>query len=234
MLTTGEYPIINANSMGGATVRVVEVECDKPVYSDLVGLVANLNENYGFAGREFVEWLQVPENLESVQVAQKELYRKLLTADGEAKQAASLSVILAADLAVSGLFFQDGNQLTIEDVCSIMTRKKDVDANVRALRWIQEFVAINANKFGPNEWGDYKAEVWGRKDDDHYYIIKSVFDREMQAAGYNSKSFLSWAKRENIIQTDKNRRTKNAMVNGTVVPTICLEIGAIMEICNNE
>lgn len=234
MLTTGEYPIINASSMGGATVRVVEVECDKPVYSDLVGLVANLNENYGFAGREFIEWLQVPENLESVQFVQKELYRKLLTADGEAKQAASLSVILAADLAVSGLFFQDGNQLTIEDVCSIMTRKKDVDVNVRALRWIQEFVAINANKFGPNEWGDYKAEVWGRKDDDHYYIIKSVFDREMQAAGYNSKSFLSWAKRENIIQTDKNRRTKNAMVNGTVVPTICLEIGAIMEICNNE
>lgn len=234
MLTTGEYPIINPNSMGGATVRAIEVECDKPVYSDLVGLVAILNENYGWAGKEFVKWLQDPDNMADVVFLQKDLYRQLLTADGEAKQAASLSAILVADLVATQLFFQDGNQLTIEDVSRIMTRKKDVDANVRALRWVQEFVAINANRFAPNEWGDYSGEVWGRKDSEHYYIIKSIFDREMQNAGFNAKSFLSWAKRENILVTDKNRRAKNAMVNGTVVPTICIEIRAFSDICDAE
>ena len=234
MLTTGEYPIVNSNSMGGATVRVIEVECVKPVYSDLVGLVSILTENYGFAGREFIEYLQNEENWQTVQYYQKSIYSELLKSDGEAKQAASLSAIITADAIASELFFKDGNQLKVDDVKGIMTRKKDVDANIRALRWVQEFVAINAPKFTTNDFGEYRAEVWGKKDYDHYYIIKSVFDREMQAAGFNSKSFLSWAKRENILQTDKNRRTKNAMVNGAVVPTICLDVSALLAICDSE
>jgi hypothetical protein len=53
-------------------------------------------------------------------------------------------------------------------------------------------------------------------------VIKSVFDREMQNAGFNAKSFLSWAKRKGILKTDKERRTKNALIAGTVVPTVCI------------
>lgn len=224
MLTTGEYPIINANSMGGATVRVVEVECAEKVYSDLVGLVAVLNENYGFAGREFIEYLQDPTILDVVQQMQKEFYRELLTADGEAKQAASLSAILTADAVITNLFFDDGNALTVEDVKQIMTRKKDVDANIRALRWLQEFVVINTNHFQVDDYGNYRADVWGKTDNTYNYVIKSVFDREMQSAGFNSTSFLSWAKRKEILVTDKSRRTKNAMINGSVVPTVCVSI----------
>ena len=224
MLTTGEYPIINANSMGGATVRVIETECAEKVYSDLVGLVAILGENYGFAGREFVEWLQNPENAELAASVQKSYYRDLLTADGEAKQAASLSAILTADCIATHLFFDDDNALTVEDVCAIMTRKRDVDANIRALRWLQEFVVINVNHFEADDYGNYRSDIWGKVDGTYQYIIKSVFDREMQTAGFNSTSFLSWAKRNDLLATDKSRRTKNAMVNGSVVPTVCVSI----------
>ncbi len=155
---------------------------------------------------------------------QKQFYRELLNYDGEAKQAASLSAILAADAVISALFFQDGNQLTVEEICSIMTKKTEVDANIRALRWVQEFIAVNNNKFDTDNYGQYRSEVWGRYDKENWYIIKSVFDREMQSAGFNSKSFLAWAKRNELLITDKTRRTKNAMVNGTVVPTVCLKI----------
>lgn len=233
MLTTGEYPIINANSMGGATVRVVEVECVEKVYSDLVGMVAVLNENYGFAGREFVEWLQDPANAEVITSVQKSFYRQLLTADGEAKQAASLSAILAADMVATELFFKDGNALTVEDVTAIMTRKKDIDANIRALRWVQEFTVINVNHFEADDYGNYKADVWGKNDSNYRYIIKSVFDREMQNAGFNATSFLSWAKRHDLLLTDKNRRTKNALVNGSVVPTVCVSIDQMQKILDD-
>ena len=105
-----------------------------------------------------------------------------------------------------------------------MTRKKDVDANIRALRWLQEFVVINTNHFQMDDYGNYRADVWGKTDNTYNYVIKSVFDREMQAAGFNSTSFLSWAKRKEILVTDKSRRTKNAMINGAVVPTVCVSI----------
>ena len=58
IITNGEHPISNANSGGGAVNRVIEFECDEKVYSDLVGICAVIQSNYGFAGREFVEYLQ--------------------------------------------------------------------------------------------------------------------------------------------------------------------------------
>ena len=222
ILTTGEYPIINANSMSGATVRVIEIECAEKIYSDLVGLCAVLNENYGWAGREFINYIRDPQNLEQVNMLRQEIYHDLLERDGEDKQAASMSAILAADQVASMLFFNDGNQLTVDEFVKLMTKKKDIDANVRALNYISEMIAINTNHFIPDDFGTYRTEVWGKIDAANYYIIKSVFDREMQEQGYNSTSFLAWAKRKDLLVTDKNRRTKNAMVAGSVVMTVCL------------
>ncbi len=230
ILTTGEYPIINANSMSGASVRAIEIECVDKIYSDLVGLCATINENYGFAGREFVEFIRDPENMKSINDLRVQIYHDLQAAGGEDKQAASLSAILIADMVASTLFFQDGNQLTIEDVMSLMTTKREIDANVRALEWVVEMIAVNTNHFVPNDFGDYKAEVWGKVEAASYYVIKSIFDREMQNAGYNSKSFLAWAKRKNLLRVDKDRRTKNALVSGSVVKTVCLDRVKIAEV----
>ena len=58
ILTTGEDPILTGSSMAGATVRVIEIEADKPIYSDLVGLCSTINQNYGFAGEEFIRYIQ--------------------------------------------------------------------------------------------------------------------------------------------------------------------------------
>lgn len=233
ILTTGEYPIINANSMSGASVRAVEIECVDKVYSDLVGLCATINENYGFAGREFVEYIRDPANMAIINDLRLTLYHELISAGGEEKQSASLSAILIADFVASTLFFQDGMQLTVEDMIQIMTKKSEVSANIRALSWIMDMIAMNANHFQPSgEYGDYRAEVWGKSEAGNVYIIKSVFDREMQNAGYNSKSFLSWAKRQGLLLTDseKSRSTKKCLIAGNVVNTVCIQKDKAREI----
>lgn len=222
ILTTGEYPIINANSMSGASVRAIEIECVDKIFSDLVGLCATINENYGFAGREFVEYIRDPENMKMINELRVQIYHELQAAGGEDKQAASLSAILIADYVASTLFFQDGMQLTVDEMIRLMTKKGEIDANVRAAEWVMEMVAVNTNHFKPNDFGEYKAEVWGKVEANNIFVIKSVFDREMQNSGFNAKSFLSWAKRKGILKTDKERRTKNALIAGTVVPTVCI------------
>lgn len=223
ILTTGEYPIINSNSMGGATVRVIEFECAEKVFSDLVGLCAVLNENYGFAGREFVEYLQTGDNADKVNTIQKDFYRELLKTDSADKQAASASAILAADKIATELFFHDDNALTVADMAQIMTKKEEINVNARTLEFVYELISRNTMHFRGSEYGDYKTEVWGKIDDDYVYIIKSVFDRELKLEGYNASSFLSWAKREKLIECDKGgRRTKKAYIAGTSVNTVCI------------
>lgn len=222
IITNGEHPISNANSGGGAVNRVIEFECDEKVYSDLVGICAVIQSNYGFAGREFVEYLQTEGAFDRVNALQKEYYRALLRSDSTDKQAASASAILAADHIATELIFKDGNNLTVADLEKIMTKKKEVNVNYRALEFVYELVERNPNKFKANDFGEYQGEVWGKQEVDCIYIIKSVFDREMGNGGYNSTAFLSWAKRNNATYTDNGKRTKKARITGSATNCVCI------------
>ena len=223
IITNGEHPISNANSGGGAVNRVIEFECDEKVYSDLVGICAVIQSNYGFAGREFVEYLQTDGAFDRVNALQKEYYRELLKSDSTDKQAASASAILAADHIATELIFKDGNNLTVADLEKIMTKKKEVNVNNRALEFIYELVERNPNRFRPNDFGDYQGEVWGKSEETCIYIIKSVFDREMGNGGFNSTAFLAWAKRNDIIITDNGKRTKKARITGFATNCVCIK-----------
>ena len=223
IITNGEHPISNANSGGGAVNRVIEFECDEKVYSDLVGICAVIQSNYGFAGREFVEYLQTDGAFDRVNALQKEYYRELLKSDSTDKQAASASAILAADHIATELIFKDGNNLTVADLEKIMTKKKEVNVNNRALEFIYELVERNPNRFKANEFGDYQGEVWGKSEETCIYIIKSVFDREMGNGGFNSTAFLAWAKRNDIIITDNGKRTKKARITGSATNCVCIK-----------
>jgi uncharacterized protein (DUF927 family) len=221
-ITNGEHPISNSNSGGGAVNRVIEFECTEKVYSDLIGICAVIGENYGFAGREFVEILQQDGFADGLNTIQKYYFRELLKHDGTDKQAASASAILAADYFATEYIFKDGNNLTVEDMAKIMTKKEDVNVNARAMEYILELVARNPNKFTTNGYGDYQGEVWGKIDTEHIYIIKSVFDREMILAGFNSTAFLSYAKRAGMLLCDPEKRTKKARITNSPTNCVCI------------
>lgn len=222
IITNGEHPISNTNSGGGAVNRIIEFECAEKVYSDLVGICAIINQNYGFAGCEFIEFLQQEGAFEKVNTLQKEYYRELLKSDSTDKQAASASAILTADHIATELFFKDGNNLTVQDMAKIMTKKDEVNVNTRSYDYILELVARNPNKFKTNDFGEYPGEVWGKIDGNHIYIIKSVFDREMGNQGFNSTAFLSWAKRMDLLVCDANKRTKKARITNGATNCVCI------------
>ncbi|MBO7223540.1 MAG: type II secretion system F family protein, partial [Kiritimatiellae bacterium] len=93
------YPIVVLCVALGITgfLMVTVIPQFEKVFSDLVGICAIINENYGFAGCEFVEALQFPGAFDSLNQIQKDYYRELLKSDSTDKQAASASAILAAD-----------------------------------------------------------------------------------------------------------------------------------------
>ena len=104
-----------------------------------------------------------------------------------------------------------------------MTKKSDVDVNARAYEYITEFVVKNGNRFCPNGFGEYVGEVWGKYGKDHIYFIKSVFDKAMSDAGFNSTTFLSWAKRRDLLETESGRHTKKARIDNKLVWCVILK-----------
>ena len=209
IITTGEMPVTTANSKAGAVNRVLEIECTEKTFDDPREAYQQLVHNYGHAGRDFVEKLQDnPRLIDEAREMQQRFYRHL---EGKAtdKQVLTGSIILAADYMAEKLIFRDGCALTAEELQPYLVTRESADTNRRAYNWLCEWIAMNPLKF-KSQNDQYAGECWGKleydKDENpiRACIIRSVFDRAMSEAGFNSASFLSWAAKEcKVVRPDK-------------------------------
>lgn len=198
ILTTGEHPIISPSSGAGAVNRTLEIDChDLHLFDDPKGVAVALYNNYGFAGREFVECLMDDAALEDARSLQSAMQEELKTEDTMDKQTASAALIMAADRMIEKQFFQDGILLKPSDIAPYLVNKQMVNQNARALQFIYDQVNINANRFSPDVSAG--GEIWGDQDDQYIYIIKSKFDQILQDEGYNASAFIGWAKNHGIL-----------------------------------
>ena len=198
VLTTGEHPIISPSSGAGAINRTLEIDChDIHLFDDPKWVAVTLYNNYGFAGREFVERLMDDKAIEDARSLQAAMQDELKTDDTMDKQTASAALILAADRMIERQFFQDGILLQPSDIAPYLVSKQTVNQNARALQYIYDQVNINAGRFSPEISSN--GEVWGDQDDQYIYIIKSKFDQLLQDEGYNASAFIGWAKNQGIL-----------------------------------
>lgn len=216
IITSGEMPISNSSSGGGAVNRIIEIDCkETKLFKDPVKVAETVKKNYGFAGKMFVEKLKDEYNMAYMLEMQKFFYKQLCeNGDSTEKQTLSASIILTADQLIEEWIFQDGNALKLDDIQQFLSTKNEVSPHKRALEFLYDFVAINQSKFNMNNYGEYGNEVWGGQDYEYIYIIKSQFDKIMNNEGYNSTSFLSWANNNNLLETEKMKHTKNKWICG--------------------
>lgn len=227
ILTTGEMPIVQNNSGGGAAVRTIEVECEnESVFKDNRTVANTLKENYGFAGKIFVEELRKPKTLEKVKEWQKEYYKEL-SGNIHGKQVLSASILLAADRLADDVIFHDGKALTTEDIKPYLVTNEEADSSAKCYVWLNGYIAQNRARF---ETEDNKGEIWGVIDKNVVYFIKSAFDSALKANGFlSSTNFLKWARAhgkilcENYGTGNKNNRlTYRKTINGNSVSCVAL------------
>ena len=225
IITTGEFPIISANSGEGAVNRTIEVDChDTKLFDEPKKTATSLYANYGFAGREFVEHLMEDGAIERIQKLQEAMQDALKTGDTMDKQTASAALILAADRLSEEWIFQDGILLQPEDISKYLVSKEAVNQNARALQYLYDFININQARFTP-EADTHQGEIWGDLDGDYAYIIRSKFDQILQDEGYNASAFLGWAKNTgNIICGKDGRPTIVKRINGRPCRLVCLKL----------
>lgn len=235
IITTGEMPITNSDSGGGAVNRVINMDCqDEKLFADPRWAVSVMRKNYGHAGRAFVEHL-TGGAMERAKELQKEYYAKLTEQDSTEKQALSASLLLAADTIATELLFQDDLALTVEDLAPMLVTRAEADVNARCYEWLTGFIAVNSNRF--DDSADNKGEVWGRIEGDTCYFVATKFEQIMREYGYSSSSFLSWCSRVGKIKRQDGKNYKSVVrirKNNTRCLLICMPPDGFVEVDDDE
>ena len=220
ILTTGESPLTGTASGAGAVNRVIDIECKsaQAVIKDGMRISGAVKRNYGFAGRKFVERLYQPGVIDQVSERYRELFRILSDRDTTEKQAMAAAAIILADELACQWIFSGQQPLTIEQVSEFLASKAAVSAGDRGYKYLCDWVTQNSNKLcGRSE--NPNIEVLGALEDGRAYIIRSVFERILQDAGYSTAAMISYLKQSNLIETRGRANTKGKRING--IPTEC-------------
>ena len=228
-LSTGESPITTTSSGGGAVNRVIDIECvtGSAVITDGPRIANLLKQNYGFVGRTFVEKIYSSDEwLDTIRDLYQDFYKELCSGDSTEKQAMAAAAILTADTVATQLFFQDGMALTVKDIRDFLASKEAVSAGNRAYNWICDWVAANVNHFNSDQSAAV-GETYGVLEGDMAYIIRGVFDRVIQEAGFSASATLSYLRNNRLIEVRPGKGkgyTKTKRIGGTTPQCIWLRL----------
>lgn len=226
IITTGEMPISNARSGGGAVNRIIEVDCkDERLFTEPRAMANGVRKAYGTAGHAFIDKLLEPDMVDQATDLYNAYYAELNDGDVTEKQAMAGALLLTADKLSNDWIYQDGLTIDQKTLREFLSDKDEVNVNKRAMAWLLDFLAVNGNHFATREDSSV-TEVWGEISDGNgkAYIISSIFDAKMNEAGFNANSFKSWAASNGLLETDgdKKRLTKRKQIKGTRVLSRCV------------
>lgn len=231
-LTNNEHSLVTETMQGGAVNRIIDVEMsDGYIFENGNHVVEIIKKNYGFAGEEFIELVKEI-GFDEISKIQKDFQQRIqdkaksLGVEKEEKQILPMSIILTADKLATENLFNDGQYLDF-DVCFNLLKDKDaVSENQRAYEYILSEIGINKNNFiiKGSTRDDYR-QIWGCIEDGYAIIQKNVFDRLCKDANSSSKTFLSWAKKKELIKAAKDgKNTITKRINGMVQRCVWLKL----------
>lgn len=227
ILTTGESPLTGQAAGAGAVNRVLDIECRsaQAVIRDGMRISGIIKRNYGFAGRIFVEELYQPGVLEQITERYRQLFQQLNDMDTTEKQAmAAAAIILADELACRWIFQGTERPLTIEQISEFLASRAAVSAGDRGYQYLCDWVTQHSNQLiGRSD----TIEVLGALDGNRAYIIREVFNRILQDAGYSTAAMISYLKQEHLIETRGRANTKGKRINGLPTECFCLILPAV-------
>ena len=219
ILTNGERPLTSYVNQGGAINRILEIECGEKVYADPQQTADTLKQNYGFAGKDFVEVIKAM-GADQVREIQKDFQQQLFDDEKMQKQSISLSIILTADKIATDMLFKDGRYISIDEAEKVLIDRNELSDNERCYRYIVDKVAMNEMRFDD----EANCEKWGIMKGDFAVFFNHAFDELCKAGGFSKKSFLSWAAKKKLIDKYGDKNTKPTKINGTLVRCVWVKV----------
>lgn len=183
-LTTGEEPITSEYSKEGVKNRVIEIEENNPIVENGKEVVNILVNNFGFAGKDFINNLPSQEQL---QKRHTEIFNQLNKKyNSTGKQTNAIAAVLLAD-EIAGKYIFFDKYLNIEQAEKYFA--KDIDEAERIYNLIIDWLFANINKFEENS----NLENWGK-----YIAIGNDEEKDIQYFYINNKILKDFLKASNI------------------------------------
>lgn len=200
ILTNGERPLTSYVTQGGAINRILELECGERVFSDPGATAEFIKHNYGHAGHEFVELIK-DLGIDAIREIQQEFLRQLADDEKMQKQSLSLSIVLTADKLATDYLFKDRQYISLEEAREVLVDRNELSDNERCYQFLMDKIAMNPARFdGDNE----NIEKWGVIEEGYAIIYATAFSTLCKDGGFSRTSFLSWANRKGLLQTEKS------------------------------
>ena len=183
-LTTGEEPITSEYSKEGVKNRVIEIEENNPIVENGKEVVNILVNNFGFAGKDFINNLPSQEEL---QKRHTEIFNQLNEKyNSTGKQTNAIAAVLLAD-EIAGKYIFFDKCLNVEQAEKYFA--KDIDEAERIYNLIVDWLFANINKFEENS----NLENWGK-----YIAIGNDEEKDIQYFYINNKILKDFLKASNI------------------------------------
>lgn len=220
IILSGEEPITSSSSKEGVKNRVIEIEENEAIVKDGNKIVNSILNNYGFAGKEFVEIIQ---NKEDLFAEYNNIVENLKKDQNSPKQINSIATILLADKIVSEMIFKD-NSITLEEAKDYFT--KDIDEADRYIDLIIDTANANINNFYNSNnsfppsgqiWGKVEKTTDGRGSIMYYNFVPTKLYEILEDNNINWNGIKKkMANKGYIIKDEKtNEYTMNTKINGT-------------------
>lgn len=224
-IMSAEKPLVDSKTMSGAVNRVISIYTEGSVFGDMnmVELVKNLEENYGFGAKLFIEALK--------EVDISAIYNKYINNISdkiEQKQANAAAVLLTAYEIAAKYVYGIENEMTVESLSEFLVKKNEVSVSARAYSELISWVSANYTFFddssiNQSKWGRAPSldkekpngPLANREDKNLIHVFYTRFVEWCQKNGYQEKAILREWRNKGLLKTrNKNELKNNAKVKG--------------------
>jgi len=179
-LFTSNDKLVKENAGEQVYNRVIDLEISEKIIENGQDIAKIIKENYGFAGREYIKYIQKI-GFDVIFERFKGILDKILsTTNATDKQASSLASILLANELANECIFKDDYILQVEDIEEYINDKSEIRTAVKAKEYIISIINMNSKRFEENNYG----ECWGIKDDYYCIINTQALYRELEKGGF--------------------------------------------------
>ena len=179
-LFTSNDRLVKENAGEQVYNRVIDLEIGEKIIKNGQDIAKVIKENYGFAGKEYIKYIQKI-GFESIFERFKKIFNEILEKTNSTdKQASSLATILLANELSNECIFNDDYILQVKDIVEYVNDKTEIKTAMKAKDYILGIISANWKKFDDLNYG----ECWGIKDEFYCTINAQILYRELEKGGY--------------------------------------------------
>lgn len=205
ILTSGEQPLADASSGGGALNRVISICVDaisgNQLFNDAPAFVGFIRNHYGQAGKAFVELIKNTD-MDTIKEKFEVIKKEIETRNVTEKQSMAGAIIMFADMLTSQELFKDGLIISFDEMASFLLSNDEASQEQRNYESLMDWIEINENSFD-----DRAVRRLGYKRNGLCLIYRKAFDEFCKEISCSPEVLLGWLKRNGKTKTSGDKTT---------------------------